>query len=336
MVWMLSFTLSIFAQGNKNLRDHQMPASIENLYRYAESLGYKRREDYYNTHDILTKRVSLSPTLRSGEKRTLLLDSIRRTFIELNNNESKECYMYENHYDGIDSMSYNIHLDKGEPLKRVIGKNLQTEEPYYATTEYKIRTLNFRYTPNPWNWGFAVLNYEYRDSVLENPLEPLNKKDYWKIVKRVIKRNHVKGQSYYLYNDSTLYDHTKDVENGSLLNECRIIEQKGFVYEIDTKEHLKEIMHDLMQETWDYLDKHPDVRYSIHPETINPDDLNFDFIRIQTGDSYSDFSVFVLHFHNPDQFWLVAREIVGDDFLPMDWERLKSYKNGTKIYHKQK
>ena len=48
-VWVLSLTLTIFAQGNKNLRDHQMPARIENLFRYAESLGYKRGEYYYNS-----------------------------------------------------------------------------------------------------------------------------------------------------------------------------------------------------------------------------------------------------------------------------------------------
>lgn len=38
---------------------------------------------------------------------------------------------------------------------------------------------------------------------------------------------------------------------------------------------------------------------------------------------------------NPEHFWLVVRETEGDDFLPMDWERLKSYKNGVKVYHKK-
>lgn len=335
IVWVLSLTLTIFAQGNKNLRDHQMPARIENLFRYAESLGYKRGEYYYNLHGILTKRVSLSPTLRFGEKRTLLLDSIRHTFAGLINDGVVESYRYETHHDSIDSMSYRIQLDNGKKIKRMLMNPL-TGKPYSTTTtEYKMSFLNFRYTPTPWDRGTAVLIYQYTDSVLEKSLEPLNKKEYWKIVKRTIKRNHVKGHSYYLYNDSTLHNHNPDVADGALYPHCRIIEQKGFVYEIDTKEHLEEIMRDLVQETWDYLDKYPDVRYSIYPETLNPG-LNRDFISIRTGDSYySEFIVFVMHFRNPEHFWLVVRETEGDDFLPMDWERLKSYKNGVKVYHKK-
>jgi len=344
-LWAMLICFCAYGQENERLRNHRMPEKIENLFQYAESLGYLKREEYNNTDEIYRKISWISPSFFNNEKRTLMLDSIRSTFMELNNDESKECYMYEAHHDSIDSMSYRLMLDTGQK-KKVIAQHPITNKPYHRTLNFDRRSLVFRYTPVPSGpmKGVAYLTYEYRyrDSVVNRPTESINQKEYWKIVKKVLKRNGVKGQSYYVYNDSCLNDHTPDVGDGNLLKHCRIIEQKGYVYEMGTKEQLEKIMQDLLQETWNYLDQHPNVRYYIFPRTINPD-LNRDFIRLYADfgkDISNYFYVQVIHYHQltqypqPDHFWLMVREIKGDDFLPINWETLKSYKNGKKIYRK--
>lgn len=334
ILWAMLICFCAYGQENERLRNHKMPEKIENLFQYAESLGYPKCEEYYNTDKIFIKRSSFSHYFTdNNEKRTLLLDSIRNTFMELNNDESKECYMYETHHDSIDSMSYRLILDTGQK-KKVVDQNPITKKTYYRTLNFDRRSLNFRHTPERWG-SFAYMAYEYRDSVVDRPTEPINKKEYWEIVKKVLKQHGVKGQSYYVYNDSCLNDHTPDVGDGNLLKHCRIIEQKGYVYEMDTKEQLEKIMQDLLQETWNYLDQHPNVRYYIYPRTINPN-LNRDFICLYTDydKDRNYFEVRVMHHHRPDEFWLIAREIKGDAFLPEDWEHLKSYKNGKKVYRK--
>ncbi len=341
ILWAMLISFCAYGQENERLRNHKMPEKIEDLFQYAESLGYPKREEYYNTNEIFIKKSWISPSFFNNEKRTLMLDSIRNTFMELNNDESKECYMYETHHDSIDSMSYRLMLDTGQK-KKVVAQNPITKKTYYRTLNFDRRSLVFRHTPERWG-SFAYMAYEYRDSVVDRPREPINKKEYWEIVKKVLKQHGVKGQPYYVYNDSCLNDHTPDVGDGNLLKHCRIIEQKGYVYEMETKEQLEKIMQDLLQETWNYLDQHPNVRYYIYPRTINPD-LNRDFISLYADfgkDISNYFYVQVIHYHQhtqyhqPDHFWLIAREIKGDDFLPRDWETLKSYKNGKKVYHKK-
>ena len=334
ILWAMLICCFAYGQENERLRNHKMPEKIEDLFQYAESLGYPKCEEYYNTNEIFIKKSWISPSFFNNEKRTLMLDSIRNTFMELNNDESKECYMYETHHDSIDSMSYRLMLDTGQK-KKVVAQNPITKKAYYRTLNFDRRSLVFRHTPERWG-SFAYMAYEYRDSVVDRPREPINKKEYWEIVKKVLKQHGVKGQPYYVYNDSCLNDHTPDVGDGNLLKHCRIIEQKGYVYEMETKEQLEKIMQDLLQETWNYLDQHPNVRYYIYPRTINPD-LNRDFIRLDSDydKDRNYFEVQVIHYHRPDYFWLIAREIKGDDFLPIDWETLKSYKNGKKVYHKK-
>ena len=335
ILWATLISFCAYGQENERLRNHKMPEKIENLFQYAESLGYPMCEEYYNSDELFIKRSETSHYFvhnENKEKSTLLLDSIRSTFMELNNDESKECYMYEAHHDSIDSMSYRLMLDTGQK-KKVVAQHPITGKSYYRTLNFGIRSLNFRYTPERWG-HFAYLAYEYRDSVMDRPSVPINKKEYWKIVKKVLKRNGVKGQSYYVYNDSSQNDHTPDVGEGNLSKHCRIIEQKGYVYEMGTKEQLEKITQDLLQETWNYLYKHPDVKYHIYPRTLNPD-LNGNFILLYINKDISNyFYVQVKPYHRPDHFWLIAREIDGDDFLPDGWETLKSYKNGKKIYRK--
>lgn len=338
ILWTMLICCFAYGQESERLRNHKMPERIENLFQYAESLGYHMREEYYNTYDFFIRRSSTSHYFRNNkneEKSSLLLDSIRSTFMELNDDESKECYMYEAHHDSIDSMSYRLMLDIGQK-KKVVAQNPKTGKPYSRTFNFGIRSLNFRYTPEQ-QGHFAHLEYEYMDSLMDRPSEPINKKEYWKIVKKVLKQNGVKGQSYYVYNDSSLNDHIPDVGDGNLLKNCRIIEQKGYVYEMETKEQLEKITQDLLQETWNYLDQHPDVKFSIdvYPRILNPD-LSGSFITLNTGFS-NYFCIQVKHypFHQPDHFWVIAREINGDDFLPKDWETLKSYKNGKKVYYKK-
>ena len=183
--------------------------------------------------------------------------------------------------------------------------------------------------------SLVLLHYEYIDSVQSTQSAPLNKKAYWQIVKKVIKRHGLKGRPYYLYNDSTLHNHINDVGMGNLDPTCRIIEQKGYVYQVDTEAHLKETLDDLIEETLTYLDQYPlETYYTINDTRWSGPGIML-YPSMKGTKSYERFTVDVMHYYRPELFWLVVRETDGDDFLPRNWEKVKRYKNGKVKYYRK-
>ena len=333
------FSLCSLAQGSKNVRNHQMPEKIENFFRYADE-SWKpaiRYERYDNEGGIPTKTVMFQQTLNNKKAITQALDSIRSMFNNLINDEVMECYMRESHQNGLDTILYKLTLDPIE-RKRHIVRLLKPEksETIYLESEYSARQFVFQYMPITENRGSASLMYEYKDSALDKPSEPINKKEYWSIVKKVLKGNGVKGRSWYLYNDSTLHNHLPDVTRGSKVARSRIIKQEGYIYEMDTREQYEKIIQDLIQKTWIFLDKHPYATFVIHPTMPGPGTISESIRLRQDDNSYDSFKVEVYRQHEPEHFWLFIREIYNDDFWPKECLQLKSYKNGKKVYYKQK
>ena len=135
ILWAMLFSLCTWAQGSERLRDHQIPAKLEEFLQYANSLGYGTTV-HSNPHEKQKVDFFFPISNRKDENVILFLDSIRHTFYALAD-EAQETYFWESHKDGIDSIEYALKFDNG---------HLKLAYKPYSTVEIPDR-------------GFAYLTY---------------------------------------------------------------------------------------------------------------------------------------------------------------------------------
>ena len=168
ILWAMLFSFCTWAQGSERLRDHQIPAKLEGFFKYADSLGY-RANVHYIQRETRKVSVSFSHFVRKDENVALLLDSVRHTFHALAD-EAQETFFWESHKDGVDSVEYALHLDKGN--------------------------LKFTYKPS----SLVYLDFMYQVDSIKHPItEKIDKRGYWKMLKEVLKRKGVSKQKFYIY-----------------------------------------------------------------------------------------------------------------------------------------
>ena len=156
ILWAMLFSFCTWAQGSERLRDHQIPATLEGFFKYADSLGY-RANVHYIQRETRKVSVSFSHFVRKDENVALLLDSARHTFHTLAD-EAQETFFWESHKDGVDSVEYALHLDKGN--------------------------LKFTYKP----CSLVYLDFMYQVDSIKHPItEKIDKRGYWKMLKEVLK-----------------------------------------------------------------------------------------------------------------------------------------------------
>ena len=273
ILWAMLFSFCTWAQGSERLRDHQIPAKLEGFFKYADSLGY-RANVHYIQRETRKVSVSFSHFVRKDENVALLLDSARHTFHTLAD-EAQETFFWESHKDGVDSVEYALHLDKGN--------------------------LKFTYKPS----SLVYLDFMYQVDSIKHPItEKIDKRGYWKMLKEVLKRKGVSKQKFYIYNDSTHIIPREDQFVGGSHSQNPNIEHRGIIYTIASKELADELKQEILQETWSYIDKHPNTMFTINPDVTQGEIVVF------------------------------LSAVNGDQYLPADLTGLKSYKNGKKVYHK--
>ena len=114
ILWAMLFSLCTWAQGSERLRDHQIPAKLEEFLQYANSLGYGTTV-HSNPHEKQKVDFFFPISNRKDENVILFLDSIRHTFYALAD-EAQETYFWESHKDGIDSIEYVLKLNNGQTI----------------------------------------------------------------------------------------------------------------------------------------------------------------------------------------------------------------------------
>ena len=304
ILWVILISFCAYGQENERLRNHKMPEKIENLFQYADSLGYGAKVHYIQRE---TRKVSISFShfVRKDKNVALLLDSVRHTFYALAD-EAHETYFWESHADGKDSLQYTLQLNTGY--------------------------LKFSYKPDG---GVAYLDYMHpMDSIKHSITEKIDKKGYWKKLNKILNRKGVSRQKFYIYNDSTHIIPKEDQFVGSSHSQNPNIEHRGIIYTIASKELADKLKQEILQETWSFTDKYPNLMYSINPDETRGEIVVFlsaggRMYRIQE-------MLTVALRNNQDTYQIVVSDFNGDQYRPADLIGLKSYKNGKKVYHKQK
>lgn len=280
-------------------------------------------------------------------------DALRRTCQQLTD-EAKESYSWEYHRGGVDSVRYTIAL--GEYVN---GDTMQTyrrnrDVYYYNAPEI----ITFGYDPipgsdvSPWRHkGYATFRYEYTpDSVGKKPKElaPFDKEAYTRLLQPILKQKGVTCRQFYVYHDSTYTIEKKDWNNADFVFRQNTISPRqpksetwGTVYTLRSSAMADSVLSQIKQVTWAYLDEHPGMDFDFNaysdygPRALETLFSHFDYKRVP-------FSYSVCIHRNPIpgsrtdwEFHIVILESKGDKMVPMEWQILKSWKNGKAVYDKK-
>lgn len=280
-------------------------------------------------------------------------DAMRRTCQQLTD-EAKESYSWEYHRGGVDSVRYSIAL--GE---YVYGDTMQTYRRnrdvfYYNAPEI----ITFDYNPlpgsdvSPWRLkGHATFRYEYTpDSVSKMPKErtPFDKEAYKRLLQSILKQKGITTRQFYVYHDSTYTIEKKDWDNEEFVIRSNTISPRqlksetwGTVYTLPSSAQADTVLSQIKQATWAFLNEHPDMDFSFNPNSgYHSRALENMFHTFDSKRVPSSFYIYVHRSPIPgsttdSEHHIVIIESKGDIMVPMEWQILKSWKNGKVVYDKK-
>lgn len=345
---------------------------IENLIKYADSLGIHIRKGYRISNSDSGIRYDktvkldfvLGDTLPNSRHTvphatsSLFLDSIRSTFMSLIPSAS-ESYAREHHHNGTDSIIYIMNLGNRAESNASTklfqsytkGKNGSTAYQHPNVPE----NILFDYYSDANGREKGTLTYRYsHDLAPTQQLTFINAQEYTKRLEKVFDREDISRHHFYFRKDSTYQADYQDFRSLWATTGNWSSESNATVYTTTSKETAFEILHAITETTWQYLNERPNVYCRFKsPLTDAPffcEILN-SFAETEKG-KYQDFFVQAYAFAlSPDLSGKRHDDMIATycfiishaktegapvTYCFSDYHKLKSWINGKKVYLEEK
>lgn len=275
--------------------------------------------------------------------------------------EGMESYIWQSHRGGIDSLLYSVALrDYKNPQNDNFTPNLTTNPEWIKYSGAKegliLKVTPPSYVPNKDAEHYkkdrfypkSVANVTYRLTIEEQDEDTVYYVDYKElagVVDKVMKTNGVKSHPILISHDkgAKIEDFRSEINYYDITHPDLDGESHGTVYEIESADKAKALRELLSAEIGNYVDKHPKINYQYRPmQGYNGDFrgmfssnnwlIRSEFHSKQWNKSDKYLSCRVLLHQDKQKAYVVILESVNDFWLPKDWHKLKSWKNGEKEY----
>ena len=336
-------SLGMMAQGTleKRLQSNQkIDSLISEVYRSEGTPNVT-----YMYDGKLHKTVYMSCVVME-DRENKAYEAIRNTCKALTD-DAKECYVWEYHRNGVDSVRYAIAIGEYQNGDAMSSYKNQREVYYYNAPEL----VSFRYNPFPNNndsqskiKGYAHFRYEYTpDSVFKPSKEivPINKEAYANLLQPILKQEGITSRQFYVYHDSTYTIVRKDKhEDDFVLREKtdnpkqQKSETKGTVYTMHSKALANEVLDQIRKVTLNYLEENTGFWFTYHPYIGYGNRLLNEFFESMYLTRVPDFYRIYLQ-HMDEEYNIIIVEGFGDMMIPAEWAIVKSWKNGKVTYDKK-
>ena len=279
-------------------------------------------------------------------------DLIRSTCRQLAE-EGTESYIWQSHRGGIDSVLYSVALrDYTNPQNDTFTPDLTTNpewSKYSGAKEGLILKVNppsfarkDRFFPK------SVADMTYRLTIEEQDEDNIYYVDYNELaeaIDKVMKTNDVKSHPILITHEkgAKVDDYISEISNFDITHPDLGGETRGMVYEIETADKAKALRELLSAEIGNYVIRHPKTNYLYRPLQDYNGDMRgmfssnnwlmrteFHTRHLYKLDKY--LSCRVLLSQDKQNYYVLVLESVNDFWLPKDWHKLKSWKNGEKEY----
>ena len=365
-----------FAYGQESLKERlKSNPVVDSLFTHARTIGiepvekYEYDGEYMNTmrFDFYYKKAAEKPkdgeeiipeSARNANQRQMV-DSIRQVFMTLSD-VFNEVYMKEIHNDRMDSLVYVATFGKGDSLKGdgQLQNTVQCHSPSVWSYHYPQvpEAIVFDYHPITGEKkveetdpvGLNGQMYYHKIIGGDETLTPkyVDKKSYGKVLNKIFKEMGVKKQHCYVRKDR---EFLLDLEKYHWIIGCIradhewSTEMNVTTYQFPSYKMIREAYNVFTEETWKYIEQHPDTRCEFCHEThMNGFPLLiFNSERELENKQKETFRIYITPSNalNGGYSLIILNTKMsqfGTEFLPEEWETLKSWKNGKKVYNKQK
>lgn len=268
-----------------------------------------------------------------------ILDSIRITFAILGKDAS-ENYMYEYHKNGVDTISYSLaFLGENDTLQSSRLNNLvifgRAREA--ALFDYhKGYSKWFGGTEEAGNYNHS---YSIPTGITWNDMQPFDTVAFNSHIQPVLKQlKELKGaKAYPVYwrhdegfkNDEDFIFWTEYSDN----KHTGLTTGTHYLIPSQHKDEAEAIYRQLDSLAYDYVDSHPKQPYSYNYTQRFP---YLNLKNIVKGHSFKDDKEFYLSCmcDEDGNYHILTLNNKGELWVPRDWQRLKSYINGERVYLK--
>ena len=302
------------------------------------------------SHDELRKTVEELHSQRN-RPHLMALDSIRRAFSTLASRAS-ESYLYEFHQNNQDTIEFSIAFAKEN------GDSIQTNKVRNAMAFRNVREVGrfhfHNYIATSGHVGTLgtgrYSHWHYDDNPVSwKDLKPFDGEAFQKLIEplfqRALKTKGVKGYPIYWRHDEGYNDDSEDdIMFKAKWNEEDSEENKPFglttgthyVFPKEQEALALEVLHELDSIAFAYVNAHPEQLYTFSKFAKY---YTGSWGTLLEGSAYRRYKekVYELHpFLDDDGFHIASITTVGNMWMPQDWQRLKSWTNGKRVYLKNK
>ena len=356
-----------FAYGQESLQERlKSNPIVDSLFAHARTIGiepkgmYEYDGEYINTMGFSFgyKKFPRKPkdgeelfpeSARNFDKRQMV-DSIRQTFMTLSD-VSNEVYMKEIHNDRMDTLVYVATFGKGDSLQ--LQSTVQFHGPRAWSYHYPQAPEAIMFELHPSTGEMKVEEtdpvhltgtmYYHKMVGGSETLTPkyVDKKSYGKVLNKIFKEMGIKKQHCYVRKDRECQDLGHWFIGGVRKGYEWSTEMNATTYQFPSREMIRDVYKVFCEETWKYIEQHPDTRCKFCYETkMNSFPLLIFSSEKELKDKQKEtFRIYITPSHAGHggyTFIILNTKMseFGTEFLPMEWENLKSWKNGKKVYRK--
>lgn len=367
--------MNFCAYGQESLKEKlKSNPIVDSIFTHARTIGiepmgkYEYDGEYKNTMCFHFDYNKAAEKPKDGEgiypesvwnaNRRQMVDSIRQAFVALSD-VSNEMYMKEIHNDRMDTLVYVAILGNNNSLKGngYIQNTVEYKTANSWTYHYPNAPEYMVFDYHPLNGVkkaeatdrvnlFGQMSY-YKKIGGTETLTPkyVDKKSYGKVLNKIFKEKGIKKQHCYVRKDKE-FRNVKKWSIGKATNDQEwSTEMKATIYKFPTEKMAWETYKTFSDETWKYIEHHPDMRCEFYyenntyfyPQVIFSSERELKdkqkerfrvYITCDMSDAWDDTYYFIILDTKMSEF--------GPEFLPQEWQTLKSWKNGKKVYYKQK
>lgn len=297
-------------------------------------------EDFYTRQHL----IDSINALRQQELMEVL-DSIRHTFARVSKDVT-ESYLYEVHKNGVDTIKYSLGMKAKESSALVFSGEDNRGERFYVDP---CEVMDFRYqskasVANGMGFGFLTHVFNYDSGLSWDDMKDFDNMAFEQLIQPVLKRAmKLKGAKEY----PVYWRHDKgfddDVtEGGGLIQKgvSSVFDNQGglttgvdYVIPLQHDDAAHALFRELDSLSHGYVDAHPEqlYRYKFPSQCFPAIDGT-----ILRGYNLDGTDKYILMCElDPEGFHILYLRINGDFWLPRDWQKLKSYINGEKVYRKK-
>ena len=285
-------------------------------------------------------------------------DLIRSTCRQLAE-EGTECYIWESHRNGIDSLLYSVALrDYTSPQEYKPDPSANPEWSKYggAKEGFILKANPLSFLPDNGTEAYkknrflpkSEISLTYRLTVEEEDEDTVYYVDYKEfagMIYKVLQTDGVKSHPILITHDkgAKFEDFKPEIISYDITHPDLDGETRGTVYEIETAAQANALRRLLSAEIGNYVDLHRKLNYLYRPKQDYSGDMRgmfssnnwlihteFHTKHWYTYDKY--LSCRVLLHHVGTKAYILVLESVNDFWLPKDWDKLKSWKNGVKEF----